>query len=228
MRHLGKIGDDGFTADGLAERHGELRLAVFEIAAADQFAQEHGFARLVRQFYADGVATGNDGDTGGNRAHGAGDVISKTDDARGFDAGRRFQFVKRDDRAGADMDDFALDPEILENAFQKAGVLFQHFLAQHIVANDILRFCQKMDGWQLETVCGDEGGLRLPCHALAGLRSCGRCCYSGLSASRHLSGGEFLVGLVVGENAVRQPAFVRVEGRFVIHVLVMTERDGWR
>ncbi len=81
MRHLGKIGDDGFAADGLAERHGELGLAVFKVAAADQFTQEHGFTRLVRKLDANGVAARHDGNARGDRAHGAGDVIGKANDA---------------------------------------------------------------------------------------------------------------------------------------------------
>ncbi len=63
-----------------------------------QLAQIDGLARRVRQFDADGVAAGHDGDAGGDRAHRAGDVVGKADDAGRFDAGRRLQFVERDDR----------------------------------------------------------------------------------------------------------------------------------
>ena len=68
------------------------------------------------------------GDAGGDRAHRAGDVVGEADDARGFDAGRRLQLVERDDRAGADIDDLALDAEIVEHAFEQARVLLQRVL----------------------------------------------------------------------------------------------------
>ena len=55
---------------------------------------------------------------------------ASADDARRLDAGRRLEFVERDDRAGADIDDVALDAEILQHAFEHAGVLLQRVLRQ--------------------------------------------------------------------------------------------------
>ena len=174
MRHLGEIGDDRLAADRLAERHGKLGLAGLEVTGADQFAEIDGLAALVRQFDADDVAAGHDGDAGGDRAHRAGDIVGKADDAGGLDAGRRLQFIERDDGAGADMDDLALDAEILQHAFEHAGILFQRVGRQGRVAHDILRFGEEMQRRQNEiVVVRDEGALRFAFDALAGLRTRG-------------------------------------------------------
>ncbi|MCY1237083.1 hypothetical protein D9M72_497640 [compost metagenome] len=125
MRHLGEIGDHGFAADRLAERHGEARLGGLEVARTDELAQVDGLAPLVRQFDADGVAAGNDGDAGSDRAHRAGDVIGKADDAGRLDSGRRLQFIEGYDRARADVDNLALDAEVLKHTLEHAGILFK-------------------------------------------------------------------------------------------------------
>ncbi len=140
--HLGEVDHHRLAADGLTERDGELGLVAIEVLAADQFAQIDGLAPLVRQFDADGVAAGNDGDAGGDRAHRTGDVVGQADDARRLDAGCRFQFVEGDDRAGADLDDLALDAEILQHAFEHAGILLERVGRQRGVAGDGLRLCQ--------------------------------------------------------------------------------------
>ena len=67
MRHLGDVDDHRLAADRLAERHGKLGLAGLEITGTDQLAEIDGLAALVRQFDADGVAAGDDGDAGGDR-----------------------------------------------------------------------------------------------------------------------------------------------------------------
>ena len=77
-----------------------LALDVSKSRAADHLAEEHHFAHLVGQFDADGVAARHHGHAGGDRAHRAGDIVSQADDARGLDARRGLQFVKRDDGPG--------------------------------------------------------------------------------------------------------------------------------
>ena len=128
MRHLGEIDDDRLAADRLAERDRELVLGGLEILARQQFAQEDGLAPLVGQFDADRVAALHDGDARGDRRHRARDVVGEADHARGFDARRRLELVERDDRAGAHVDDLALDAEIVEHALEQARVLFQRVL----------------------------------------------------------------------------------------------------
>ena len=130
VRHLGDVDDDRLAVDRLAERQRQLGLGRLEVAAGEDLAQIDGLALGVGQFDADGVAAGHDGDARGDRAHRAGDVVGKADDARRLDAGRRLQFVERDDRTGADMDDLALDAEILQHAFEQARILFQRVLRQ--------------------------------------------------------------------------------------------------
>ena len=135
---------------GLAERQRQLGLGRLEIAAGQDLAQIDGLALGVGQLDADGVAAGNDGDAGGDRAHRAGDVVGKADDARRFDAGRRLQLVEGDDGAGPDMDDLALDAEILQHAFQQPRILLQRVLRQAGVAHHVLRLRQEMQRRHLE------------------------------------------------------------------------------
>ena len=87
-----------------------------------QFAQIDLLAMRVRQFDADGVAAGHDGDARRQRAHRARDVVGKADHARRFDAGRGLEFVQRHDRTGIGLDDLAADAEIAEHAFQRARI----------------------------------------------------------------------------------------------------------
>jgi hypothetical protein len=65
-------------------------------------------------------------------AHRAGDIVGKADHARGFDTGRRFEFVQRHDRTGIGLDDLAADAEIAEHAFQRARIGLQFDLAERL------------------------------------------------------------------------------------------------
>ena len=49
---------------------------------------------------------------------------------RRLDAGRRLELVERHDRAGPHVDDLAADAEILEHAFEQAGILLER-VARH-------------------------------------------------------------------------------------------------
>ena len=129
MRHAREVDDDRLAADILAERKREPRVGLLEVRRFEHLAQHHDLAAVVGKLDADGVAAGHHGDAGGDRAHRAGDVVGKPDDARGLGAGRRLELVERDHGAGADIGDLALDAEILEHAFELARILLQHFVA---------------------------------------------------------------------------------------------------
>src|SRR5262245_42497335 len=87
---------------------------------------------LVRQFDADGVAAGDNRDTGRERAHGARDIVGEPDDARGLDAGRRLEFVQRHHRSGTALDDLAADAEVPEHAFQRARIGLEFGLVERL------------------------------------------------------------------------------------------------
>ena len=146
MRHSREIDDHRLAADGLAERDGELVLRVGEILAGDQLAQIDHLAALIRQFDADGVAAGDDRDAGRDRRHGARDVVGEANDARTFDAGRRLQLIKRDHRAGAHVDDVALDGKILEHALEQTRILFQRVLRELHAARLLLGLGEQVEG----------------------------------------------------------------------------------
>ena len=97
-----------------------------------QFAQVNFFAMRVRQFDADGVAAGHDGDARRERAHRARDVVGEADHARRLDAGRGLEFVQRHDRTGIGLDDFAADAEVAEHDFQRARIGIQLRLAERL------------------------------------------------------------------------------------------------
>jgi hypothetical protein len=161
MRHLGQIGDHRLAADGLAKCQPQLGLGGLEIAAGDQLAQIDGFPLLVRQFDTDRIAPGNHGDTHGDRAHRARDVIGKPDHPGGLDPRRGFEFVQGDDRAGPDMNDLALDPEILQHALEHAGILFKRFGRQRGILGHVAGFAQKMDRRQRESLIVEHRTLRV-------------------------------------------------------------------
>ena len=82
VRHAGEIGDHRLAADGLAQAEGQLVLRDLKILRGKELAQVHGLAGLVRQLDADGIAARDHRDTGGDRAHRAGDVLRQRDHAR--------------------------------------------------------------------------------------------------------------------------------------------------
>ena len=132
MRHACEIDDDGFAADVLAETKRKFCHRLVAVLDREQFAQIDLFAMRVRQFDADGVAAGNDGDTRRQRAHRTRDVVGQSDDARGFDAGRGLELVQRHHRPGMRLDDFTADAEVAEHAFQRARVGIQIGFAERL------------------------------------------------------------------------------------------------
>ena len=122
MRHARQVDDYGFTADGLAETERQFGRALVVVQAGEQFAQVDFFARRVGQLYADRIAARYDRDARRDCAHGTGDVVSKPDHARGFDAGSRFKLVERDHRPRTRVYDFPAHPKVLQHAFQCHGI----------------------------------------------------------------------------------------------------------
>src|SRR4029078_5438354 len=120
MRHAGEVGDDGLAADGLAEAKAEAGFRALEILRGEKLAQVDRLAARVGQLDADGVLPRDDGNAAGNGAHRARDIVGKAEDAGRLDARRRLQLVKGDDRPRADIDDLALDAEVVEDALEQA------------------------------------------------------------------------------------------------------------
>ena len=114
----------------LPRHSGSLCFEISKSSAGQQLAQVHGLAGLVGQLDADGVAARDHGDAGRDRAHRARDVVRQGDDARRLGAGRGLELVERDDRAGMDVDDFALDAEIADDFLEPAGRLLEDVLGQ--------------------------------------------------------------------------------------------------
>ena len=134
MRHFGKVGINVAAADVFAEDDVERVFGFAEGRVFQKVFEPDGFTVFVRHFNADGIGTGNDGNTHRNRRHRAGNVVGEADDAGSFGARSRFEFVEGNDRSGADFDNFAVDAEFLQNVFQIAGDAFQFFFADLIAA----------------------------------------------------------------------------------------------
>ncbi len=130
MRHAREVGDDGLTADRLAERHRQRGVGRAEGVGLEDLAQVDGLAAHVRQLDADDVAAGHDGGARRGNAERAGDVLGEGDDARRFGAARRLELEQGDDRAGLDLAHFALDREIGEHFFEQARGAAQHRLGE--------------------------------------------------------------------------------------------------
>ena len=133
----------------LPRQSASLCLVALEILAGQQLAQEHRLAPGVGQFDADGVPARHHRDAGRDRAHRAGDVVGQRDHAGGLGARRRLELVERHDRAGADLDDLAAYAEILQHAFEQAGVLLEHLDRQLLILRR-RRLGQELDRRQLE------------------------------------------------------------------------------
>ena len=159
--HARQIGHIGLAADGLAQRQRQQmpRLGVF--GRGQQVAEIDGLAFLVGQFDADGVAALNHADPASAGGHGAGDVVGQAHHAGVLHAGGGSQFIEGDHRAGADLVDNALDPELGQHALQHLGVLLQGFLVHG--GDTGLRLGQEAQRRQLEALgAGElEGALHL-------------------------------------------------------------------
>src|SRR5690606_25341175 len=117
---------------------------LLKIAACEHFAQIDHLTLLVWQLNTNNVAAWHNCNAGGYCAHGAGNIICKSDNARGFDSRSGFEFVKGDDGTGLYIDDFAAHAEIFQNAFKKPGILLKHFAGKRSIALDLLGFGKKM------------------------------------------------------------------------------------
>ena len=136
----------------LPRQIGQLALHLLEVGRGEHFAQIDGLADLVGQLDADGVAAGDDGDAGRDGAHRAGDVVGERDDAARLDAGGGLEFVEGDHRAGADVDDVALDAKILQHAFEAARHGFEP-LGRVLGARAlVLGFGEQVERGQFEAV----------------------------------------------------------------------------
>ena len=126
----------------------------------EQFAQIDGLALQVGQLDADDVAPGDDRDARGDRAHRARDVVGERDDARGFHARRRLEFIERHHRARPHRDDAPAHAEIRQHGFQHARILFQRVVGKAGAWAFCRRFGQKPQGRQLIFAVGEvERGL---------------------------------------------------------------------
>ena len=212
----------------LPRQSASLRLRLLEIARGQHFAQIDGLARLVRQFDADGVAAGHDGDAGGDGAHRAGDVVGEPDDAGRLDAGRRLEFVKRDDRAGPDMDDLALDAEILEHAFEQPGILLQRLLVTaRMPLCTFFGSASRWSGGSSNSSACKQRGLRLARTRGARLeaRRGGRLHPVARPASSHRQSGPVSSGSSsIRRNRRRE---VRRRSRLDVEVRRIVERPAW-
>jgi hypothetical protein len=134
VRHRREIGDDRIAGDVLAQDQRQRGDLVLEGVAGDQLGQDHHLALGVGKLDADHAAAGDGRDAGRQRRHVAGDVVGELDDAARLDAARGLQLVHGDDRAGADLDDLALDRKVLEHRFEQARVALQRRLVERAVA----------------------------------------------------------------------------------------------
>ena len=128
--HAGEIGDDGLAADGLAQADRELLEGGLEICGLEHLAQIDGFAGVVRQLDADGIAARDHSYTSRDGAHGAGDILRERDDAGGFDARGGLELVERDHRPWMDMNDLAFHAEVADDLLDPSGSLLENILGE--------------------------------------------------------------------------------------------------
>ena len=94
-------------------------------------SEKHDHLALgVGQLDADHAAAGDGRDARRQRRHVAGDVVGELDHPARLDPARRLELVHGDDRAGPDLDDLALDREIVEHGFEQAGVALEAGLVE--------------------------------------------------------------------------------------------------
>ncbi|GJD68969.1 hypothetical protein MMMDOFMJ_1895 [Methylobacterium gnaphalii] len=161
VRHASEVGDDRLAADILAEAERQLVLRVDEILRGQQLTQVHSLAHRVRQFDADHVASGHDGDAGRDGGHRACDVVRQTDHAAGLCTGGRLEFVQGDDRTRAHREDVAAHAEILDGLLQVERVLLQ-FVRIDLLAVGEHRLGEQFEGWQLVILVADERHRHVP------------------------------------------------------------------
>src|SRR3972149_6960805 len=115
MRHLRQVGHIWLSRDVLAERHWKFRVAFRVHGALDNLAEEYAFLLDVRNFYADNRLSGHRREyPHGVHPHGEGYVVREVRNLVDLYAGRGFEFVGCDDRAGPAFRNVALDLEVQE------------------------------------------------------------------------------------------------------------------
>ena len=130
MRHARKVRDHRRAADILAECQGQLARVAMPAFITEHFGKEHGFALGIGHFNADHIAPRHGCDAHRNQAHGPRDIVSQANHARGFGAGRGFQFIQSHHRAGADFHNAPAHTVIFQHAFQKTRIGLQRFLGR--------------------------------------------------------------------------------------------------
>src|SRR5580704_5028897 len=121
MRHFGEVGGDRTPRDILAERDSELALRRREFLGFENLAQKNALAFAIRNLDSDhGLAWHRrlDSYRGSPQSHR--EVVGEIDDLAYLDAGARFEFVHRDDRAWLHFDHATLDAEVRELLLEHA------------------------------------------------------------------------------------------------------------
>lgn len=172
MGNSGEVCDEGVARGVLAEEHGERHFVKDGLPAErHEFLEADFFLFDVGDFDADGgLALGvwNDSDVLGLEL--AGDVGGNTVDHVDFGAGGELYFIKGDDGACVDGDDFGVDAVDLEGSFEDFGLFADD--AGHLGREVGFGFDEHVEAWELvageildggghfrRRLCGGDGDL---------------------------------------------------------------------
>ena len=112
VRHGRQVADERLAVNGLAERQRQLGGRAPVGVRLEQLAQGDLLAIGVGNLDADRRLAGDAIDQHRLGLHGEAQVVGESGDLAVLDAGVRLELVGRDDRAGVDLDDRALDREL--------------------------------------------------------------------------------------------------------------------
>ena len=140
----------GVAADVLAERERERRRQLVIGARAQDLAERHQLARLVRDLEADhGLARDDLDDAHADRRQRAREVLGEGADLADLDAGRRLQLEARDHRTRLHGDDLDIDAEVLQldldqprdriERFRRIGALARRRLVEQLEFRQVAR-----------------------------------------------------------------------------------------
>ena len=111
MRHFSYICNDTVTCNIPSERNGELAFGTIKFHRIDDFTHGNYVGLLVRHL---------DAHAGGGKIQG--EIVRKTGDPADFDACRWLQFISRDRRTTADIQNTHLHAKAFERLYKKLSV----------------------------------------------------------------------------------------------------------
>ncbi|GAO98364.1 hypothetical protein Cva_01016 [Caedimonas varicaedens] len=133
MRHARQVSNDGVPSYVLTQGKRQFWSRDFIIMTCQKFSQINSLSYFIGKLDADGIMSGDHGNTRRQCTHGACNIVCKTNDARSLDTGCWDQLIERYNWPGMYFCDFSPNTKILKYchqiscAFKQTGFIDRRF-----------------------------------------------------------------------------------------------------